>query len=125
MIKDVHLSLCDYKNGILHTGLEKVTEEKNSCTFYDAWNELRFPGAYVPEDITIELEDIRCEYEEIKKDIFEVGRDPTKSNRASQLAKYDKILEGLETKCNNLLHNWRSTLLSKESMLEDIFGSNY
>jgi len=123
LLRDVHLRLCDYKNGVRDAGLNREIEGKNTFLFYESWNKLRFPGVYVPTDIAKELDAIRQKYETLKSEIYEVGKDPSRTNRVTKLAKYDQTIEEMEIKSNNLIDNWKSSLLNKENIFEVILGN--
>lgn len=124
LLRDVHLKLCDYKNGILYSGSYDDIEKKNLHRYFEAWNLLRFPRVYVPGDITGKLETIRHQYETIRKSIYEIGQDPSRDNRMLKLAEYDKLLEDLEKMSTDLVHHWKERL-RKEDISEVLHGSNY
>lgn len=124
ILKDVHLKLGNYKNGVHDTGLKSEIEGENTRKFYDSWNELRFPGVYVPTDIAVKLDKIKERYHEIKCEIYEIGKDPNQETRASRLIKLDPILLEMERESNKLVSTWKNKLLSKDNILEIILSKN-
>jgi hypothetical protein len=123
LLKNLHIALGDYKNGIYHQGSSSDTEKKNTYRFYVAWNKLRFPGVYTPPRIAEEIEKMRLEYQEYKAIIYQAGLSQDNDLRSQNLSKLDQNMDFMEKQINVLVLEWKNELLNSKSILSAILGT--
>lgn len=123
LLKNLHIALGDYKNGIYHQGSSSETERKNTFRFYEAWNELRFPGVYIPSRIADEIEKIRFDYQELKDMIKQAGFNKDIKIREQNLSQFGERMDFMEKQTNRLVLKWKSKLLNSKNILMAILDT--
>lgn len=121
-LRETHLRLCDYKNSYLYDYPSKEKDDENTRKFYEAWNKLRFPSVYIPDNVIPEINKNLDIYQKLKNELYETGKIPDKQEKTNKVLEYNKQLIKIESDINNLMKEWKWQIIGSPNIMQALLG---